>query len=261
MTVIQGIILGIVQGLTEFLPVSSSGHLVVVGELLNTNMEGDPGFVIIAHAGSLLAVLLFFRHRIMKIISDILRWDKSGIQWLILLIVSTIPAAIIGLTFQDSVETIFYNSTAVGIAWLGTAFLLWIGQRFSTSRFTVENMGISRALYIGLAQAFALLPGISRSGSTLSIGMLLGVKRRELLDFIFIMSIPPIAGGTLLESLKWSSGTSPFTIAHVWGGIAAAISGYFAIAVMLKVVNAGKMGWFALYCAVVGIIALVVTVA
>ncbi len=253
MTVIQGIILGIIQGLTEFLPISSSGHLVVVGELLKTNLKGDPGFVIIVHAGSLLAVLVFFRRRIINIFSDIFSGGESGIRWLTVLVIGTIPAIVVGLTLETQIETLFLNSTTVAFTWLITAALLWFGENFARSLVSAEKMGVSRALIIGLAQAFALLPGISRSGATLSAGMLLGVKRKDLLEYVFILSIPPIAGGTLLESFYWSTGTAPFTMAHVWGGIAAAVSGYFAIALMLKVVNSGKLKWFALYCALAGI--------
>ena len=131
--------------------------------------------------------------------------------------------------------------------------MLWLGERYARSLVTAEHMGVKRAFLIGFAQAVALLPGISRSGSTLSAGLLLGVKRKDLLDYVFVLSIPPIAGGTLLASLDWSTGAAPFTMAHVWGGISAAVSGYFAIAVMMKVVNTGKLKWFALYCALAGI--------
>jgi len=255
-TVVQGLVMGVVQGLTEFLPVSSSGHLAAARSLLGVGLAEDVGFEVAVHSGTLLAVLIYFRRRIVSILVETFSGRGEGRRWLIWLVVGTIPAGVAGLALKNHAAALFNDIQLVGAAWLFTAALLLAAERFSRVKVSVDRMGILRAFGIGLAQAAALVPGISRSGATISIGLLSGVQRRGSVDFAFILSLPSVGGATMLTIPEWVSGTTVFGAAHIAGGIAAGLSGYLAIALMLRVVTGGKLGWFALYCAIIGVVAL-----
>lgn len=256
MTVIQGAIMGVVQGLTEFLPISSSGHLVLARELLHAGIAEDVGFEVAVHAGTLIAVLIFFRAKIASILSESWHGEGEGRRWLLWLFAGTIPAGVIGLALKDNIAVLFNDITLVGVAWLFTAVLLFVSERYSRQVTSAGDMGFLRAVAIGLAQAAALIPGVSRSGSTIGVGMLVGVRKRSAVDFAFILSLPSVGGATMLTIPDWLEGSVSFNAAHVAGGMTAFISGYFAIALMLRVVSGGKLSWFALYCAVIGVVAL-----
>lgn len=256
MTILDGIILGVVQGLTEFLPISSSGHLVVFRQFLHPGMVEDVGFEVSVHAGTFLAVLIFFRQRIISLVTRIGHGDDSERRWILWLIVSTVPAGVVGLAVRNHIAVLFNSVTAVGIAWLVMSVTLWAAEHFGKETVSVSKMGVKKALAIGLAQAFALIPGISRSGSTLSIGMLAGINRSELIDFIFILSLPVVGGATLLTVPGWLDGSVSFCLAHLAGGISAALTGYAAIAIMLQAVKNRQLKWFAVYCAAAGILAI-----
>ena len=258
MTLLQAIILGIVQGLTEFLPVSSSGHLVLVKELLDVSIEDNISFQVAVHAGTLLAVLIFYRVRLLSIIRESWRGEGDGRKWILWLVVGTIPAALAYVIVKDHLDILFSGTTWIGIAWLFTAALLYSAERFSFERFSVGKMGFMRVVVIGIAQAVALIPGVSRSGSTISAALLMGVKRKSAIDFSFILSLPAVGGGVILKMPEWLADPAAFGLPYLVGGLAAFATGYLAIAIMLKVVTGGKLGWFALYCLVLGIIALVV---
>lgn len=258
MTLLQGVIMGVVQGLTEFLPVSSSGHLALARVLLGAGIAEDIGFEVVVHAGTLIAVLLYFRARIVTIIRESLSGEGEGRRWLLYLIIGTIPAGIFGIALKDHAAGLFNNIKLVGITWLITALLLFIAARFSREAVSAGRMGFWRAVAIGLAQAAAIIPGLSRSGSTIGVGLLSGVQRKSAVDFAFILSLPSVGGATIITIPGWLEGSTSFGLTHICGGIAAFISGYVAIAIMLKVVSSGKLGWFALYCAVLGLVALAV---
>ena len=258
MTLLQAIILGVVQGLTEFLPVSSSGHLVLVRELLDVSIEDNVSFQVAVHFGTLLAVLIFYRVRLLTIIRESWRGEGDGRKWILWLVVGTIPAVIVYATIGDHLEILFSGTTLVGIAWLFTAALLFSAGRFSFERFSVGKMGFMRVVVIGIAQAVALIPGVSRSGSTISVALLVGVERKAAIDFAFILSLPAVGGGVILKAPEWLADPAAFGLPYLMGGLAAFVTGYLAIAIMLKVVIGGKLGWFALYCLILGIIALAV---
>jgi undecaprenyl-diphosphatase len=258
MTSLQALIMGIVQGLTEFLPISSSGHLAIARAILHASPAEDVGFEVVAHAGTLIAVLIYYRMRIISIFTEAFSGEGEGRNWIIWLVVGTIPAGIIGILYKDSLAALFNDIHLVGLALLFTAVLLFSAERFSKEKTTAGKMGVWRALTIGIAQAVAIIPGISRSGSTISAGLLTGVQRKSAVDFAFILSLPSVGGAIILTIPDWLEGSVSFGFAHVIGGIAAFISGYIAIALMLKIVSSGKLIWFALYCAVIGILALVI---
>ncbi|MBC8465427.1 undecaprenyl-diphosphate phosphatase, partial [bacterium] len=194
MTVTQGIVMGLVQGLTEFLPVSSSGHLAAARSVLGAGLAEDVGFEVAVHLGTLLAVLVFFRKKIISIFSEAFTGEGEGRKWLMLIFIGTIPAGVIGLLAKDHIEILFNSMKLVGVAWIFTAIILFVSERFASERFHVKGMGVWRALGIGFAQAIALIPGISRSGSTVAACMLLGIKKKGAVDFVFIMSLPAVGG-------------------------------------------------------------------
>ena len=250
--------MGVVQGLTEFLPVSSSGHLALARHLLGVGLAEDVGFEVAVHAGTLLAVILFFSSRIKKIIHGTITGENDGRLWFIWLVVGTVPAGIIGLAFKDNIATLFNDLTLVGLAWIVTAAMLFASEFHTKEVTSASRMGVWRAILIGFAQAFALIPGISRSGSTISAGLISGVKKDEIVDFIFILSLPSVGGATLLTIPDWLDGSVSFALPHIIGGIAAGISGFISIKWMIKIVAKAQLRWFAVYCFIVGIFALVI---
>jgi undecaprenyl-diphosphatase len=253
--IVKVILLGIIQGLTEFLPVSSSGHLVLAAEFLNYHDEGV-AFEVFVHLGTLFSVLVVFRKKIINmIIAPYQVWIKQSenpeyreaANWVIYIIVGTIPAALIGLIFKDQIEAIF-SSVLLVILMLFVTGTLMISARYIKSMDIKLN--INRSFLIGIAQAFAILPGISRSGSTIVTGMFLGVDRSKAAEFSFLLSIPAILGATVIKTkdLIESSITAEEMILLLLGTITAFISGYFAIIWLLDIVKKGKLEWFGFYC-------------
>ena len=259
MEFIKALILGIVQGLTEFLPISSSGHLVIGAELLHFKEQGLT-FDIFLHLGTLVSVLLVFRNEIKAMISAPFLYlagsrDRDVIQsllWDFFVIIATIPAVIVGLFLKDRIEAVF-TSLSVVFTMLAFTGLIMIGTRFlSEGRRPVDA---PRSFIIGCAQAFAILPGLSRSGSTIFTGMLLGVDRQVAARFSFIMSIPAILGAVVLQisdiSMKTLDAGGLLQIAL--GTLASAVSGYFAIVLLLDIVKKNRLQWFGYYCLMLSI--------
>lgn len=255
MELLKAVILGVVQGLSEFLPVSSSGHLVIFAEILNFHKEGI-AFEVFVHFGTLLSVLLAFRYQLLKmIIAPYQIWiKKSGdkelrefLNWDLYIIVATIPAVVIGLPFKDGIEKLFDSILLVFFMLLITACLMWASQ-FLKQKNVPFSYG--RSFLIGIAQAFAILPGISRSGSTIFTGMLLGIDRSKVAEFSFIMSIPAILGAVVLKSndIIQSPPAASEILNLAAGTLAAAVSGYLAIIWLLDIVKKGKLQWFGYYC-------------
>ncbi len=206
MSIVHAIIVGIVQGITEFLPISSDGHLVLADRLLNLPLDGRDalGFDILLHAGSLLAILLVYRRTWIGLINGLLRGDSGARTTTGLLIVATIPGVIAGLLFEDVVSGM-RSFTAAGLGFLVTAAVLIIGERIGRRHEGSGIITVRHALLIGIAQAVAILPGVSRSGCTISTGRALGLKRSDALDFSFLMAAPIIAGAvgkTLIDAFQ-----------------------------------------------------------
>jgi undecaprenyl-diphosphatase len=257
---IKAIILGLVQGLSEFLPISSSGHLVIFAEILNFKEEGI-AFEVFVHFGTLLSVLLAFRKEISKmIIAPFHIWIKKTddqelrefLNWDLYIIVATIPAVIIGLSLKDPIEGLFSNILLVFFTLIITAILMFTAQ-FLKHKDTDFSYG--KSFLIGIAQAFAILPGISRSGSTIFMGMALGIDREKVAKFSFIMSVPAILGATVLK-LNDLFATPPVlseVVNLIAGTIVAFISGYLAIIWLLDIVKKGKLQWFGYYCFIISI--------
>ncbi len=249
MSWIEALILGLVQGLTEFLPVSSSGHLEIGKVILDIEDKENITFSILVHAATVLSIIVVFFRDISELVSGIFKfqWNESSI-YTAKIVVSMIPVGIVGMFFMSEVESVYTgNIVFVGTMLLITASLLLLTY-LAKSR--DKDVTYRDAFIIGLAQACAVLPGISRSGATIATGLLLGVKKDLVTRFSFLMVIVPIIGATVMDVLRAndpdtvSIGFFPLLV----GFIAAFISGLFACSIMLKVVRRGKLIYFAIYC-------------
>ena len=276
MSWLQALLLGLVQGLTEFLPVSSSGHLMIVRELLGVDGEGFLDFTVTVHLATVLSTLVVFWKPICKLLAGLFKFKYNDeTDYIFKIIVSMIPVALVGLFFKDKVEALFGDSlTTVGICLIVTAVLLFLSDYLprlfaSSSRASgvapeAKNdarNGINywQAFVVGLGQALAVAPGLSRSGTTIATGLICGVKRNVMAQFSFLMVLVPILGEQFLDLLKVASGdaaigggVSPVCLAV--GFLAAFISGLLACKAMIALVRKAKLSWFALYCLVVAVL-------
>ena len=257
---IQALILGLIQGLTEYLPVSSSGHLTIGQEILGVSSEDNLAFDVVVHVATVLSTLVVLWGEIVWLLKGFFKFKMNEeMRYVINILVSMIPVGIVGVFFKDQVEAIFGSGLlVVGICLLVTAALLTFTY-FARPR-QKEKIGVKDAFIIGVAQACAVLPGLSRSGSTIATGLLLGNKKERLAQFSFIMVIPPILGEALLNVLKVAKGEAVFstigTLPLVVGFVASFVSGCFACRWMIDIVKRGKLVYFGIYCAVVGLIAI-----
>lgn len=257
---LQALILGIVQGLTEYLPVSSSGHLAIGQELFGMDSgEGKLAFTVLLHIATVLSTVVILWKEIVWIFKDLFKFKwNEGTKYAVNIIISMIPVGIVGLFFKDKVEEIFGSGLLiVGICLLITASLLAFSY-FAKPR-QRENISPLHAFIIGIAQALAVLPGLSRSGSTIATGLILGNKKERLAQFSFLMVIPPILGEALLDIKDVAEqgvsasfgGISPLAV--VIGFLSAFVVGCLACKWMINIVKKGKLIWFAIYCAIVGL--------
>ncbi len=245
----QAVFLGILQGLTEFLPVSSSGHLVIAQSLLPGFSQPGVLFDAVLHGGTMLAVLWYFRKMI-------LRLDK---RMLMLLALGTVPAGIIGITFKDFLEGLFSDTRMVGFALLVTGGMNWFVDSKQNTVNSKQGLKAKDALFIGIAQAIAIIPGISRSGSTIFAGVMRGIKKEDAAVFSFLLSIPAVAGSMGLEALSWGGTKTVDLTSYVLGAVAAALVGYFSIGVLMRFLVEKKFRVFAIYCWIVGLTTLIFT--
>lgn len=267
MNILQAIIIGIVQGLTEFLPVSSSAHLVFAQNILG--VESSLAFDVFLHLGTLIAVLWFFRYDIIKMIKswwlsigDILqgrfmqgfRDDAyKRLAWYVIL--ATIPVGIVGVLFDDAVESLFAGALYVPAFFLFvTGTILYLSQRIPGGDVNLHNISKKEALFMGLGQACAILPGLSRSGTTISAGLTIGLEKEFAAKFSFILSIPAIFGAFVFKLKDIGSAMDTNFLPIFIGFIAAIIAGYLAIKWMLDLIQNKNLDIFAYYCWVVGIV-------
>lgn len=250
MTVLQAFILGLVQGLTEFLPVSSSGHLVLFQNIFGLS-EGTLFFDTMVHVGTLAAVIIVYWQDVLAI----LRRPFSPTTWKLLL--ALVPTILVGLFLKDFVESAF-SGRLLGFCFLITAAALFISERVGEGRKRgLKSVTYPDAAMIGIAQSIAILPGISRSGSTIAMGLGMGLHRSTAAKFSFLLSIPTILGSLVLEVKDVAeagfSGIGADILPIIVGTVAAAVSGYFAIRLLLAVLKKGRLKWFALYVGVLGL--------
>ncbi|MCL4101068.1 MULTISPECIES: undecaprenyl-diphosphate phosphatase [unclassified Fibrobacter] len=279
---IESIILGLLQGLAEFLPISSSGHLVLGKELLGME-EAGMFFDIMLHAGTLLSIFVVFRKKIVDMIVGCIRRDKTQLKEVGYIVLASIPTAIIGIGFKKPLESLFENPRAVCCALLVTATLLFVSQWGKTGSKHPECEGVQmnwwRALVTGVVQGIACIPGISRSGSTISGMIFLGVNRKYAGEFSFLMSIPAVGGAALLDVIKWVKCQDPETVARyaiekpekalacadasgftpelLVGMIVAFIFGIIALKWLMAFVQKGKFHYFSYYLWAAGILGLI----
>jgi undecaprenyl-diphosphatase len=253
---LQALVLGLVQGLTEYLPVSSSGHLAIGSYLFGVNGEDNLTFTIVVHIATVLSTLVVLWKEIDWILKGLFKFKMNDeTKYFINIVISMIPVGIVGVFFKDTVEEVFGSGLLiVGCMLLVTAALL-VFSYYARPR-QRENISPMHAFIIGLAQAVAVMPGLSRSGSTIATGLLLGNKKESLAQFSFLMVIPPILGEALLDVLKGLKGEEAFggidTLPLIIGFVAAFVSGYIACKWMINIVKKGKLVWFGVYCAIAG---------
>ena len=259
MSVVEAIILGIIQGLTEFLPVSSSGHLELAQAIFGNqnNAEGNLLFTIVVHGATALATLVVFRTDVWSIIRGLFQFtNNESTQFSLRIVLSMIPAALVGYFFEDTISSQFFGNTLlVGLMLWITAGLLYITDKSIQNR---ANVSLLNAWWIGIAQAFAILPGISRSGATIAISLLLGVARDRAARFSFLMVVPLIFGSMAKKILDGGLEQEVLNLTSILAGfVAAFFSGYLACQWMIALVKRSQLRYFAYYCALVGTIALV----
>lgn len=282
----EAILLGLLQGLTEFLPVSSSGHLQIGKELLGIKSSGDLVFEVVVHAATVLSTIVVFRKQIWGLLKSLFVKDglfrsiahpskfNDGTDYVLKILLSMIPVFIVGMFFKDAVEGLFGSSIyVVAGALLVTAALLLLsdnaGKIFGrccrrckcaeadavSDKGTRNGISYWQAFVVGLGQAIAVIPGLSRSGTTIATGLLCGVKRDVVAQFSFLMVLIPILGEAFLEIVGGDMASSTVgALPLVLGFISAFVAGLFACKVMIALVKKTKLGWFALYCAVVAVL-------
>jgi len=270
MDILQGIIIGIVQGLTEFLPVSSSAHLIFAQEFLGVNQPGI-AFDVLLHLGTLIAVISYFFKDIIEMIKaffgsilDIFKGKfKEGFKedpykklaWMV--IIGTIPVGIMGILFKSEIEAIFSSLTIPALFLLITGVLLYVSQRVNVGQKDIKDSSIKEAILVGIGQACALIPGLSRSGTTIATGLLIGLDKEFAAKFSFLLAIPAILGATVTQLDEIGTGIDANLIPYILGFFAALISGYLAISILLKLIKEKNLDIFAFYCWILGGIVLV----
>lgn len=253
---LQALVLGLLQGLTEYLPVSSSGHLTIGSYLFGLNGEDNLAFTVVVHVATVLSTLVVLWKEIDWILKGLFKFRMNDeTKYFINILISMIPVGIVGVFFKDQVEEVFGSGLLiVGCMLLVTAALL-VFSYYARPR-QRENISPLHAFIIGLAQAVAVLPGLSRSGSTITTGLLLGNKKEKLAQFSFLMVIPPILGEALLDVVKGLNGEEAFggidALPLIVGFVAAFVSGCIACKWMINIVKKGKLVWFGVYCAIAG---------
>lgn len=258
---IEALILGIIQGLTEFLPVSSSGHLELGKHILGVEYSENLTFTVVVHGATVLSTIIVFRKTIIELFREFFRfqWNDST-KYIAKIAVSMIPVIIIGLFFKDQVESLFTgNILFVGIMLLVTAALLAFTYY---ARERQKEISFKDSFIIGIAQALAVIPGISRSGATIATGLYLGNKKEHIAKFSFLMVLIPIIAANVKDLLdfNFSANTGVSVVPLIIGFIAAFVTGLLACTWMIKIVKRGKLIYFAIYCLIVGVIAIIFSI-
>jgi undecaprenyl-diphosphatase len=269
MSVLEGILLGILQGLTEFLPVSSSGHLALAEHLLGAKTPGVT-FEVVVHLATVLAVILFFRRRILAILTALARWPFTGrgeagrpageaedARLGLNLALGTVPAAVVGYLFESRIEQAFDDPRLVSVLLIVTGCILWTTRFVRREGRRVETW--KDAVLVGVGQAVAVLPGISRSGTTIATGVVAGLERKRAAEFAFLLSIPIILGASAVSLSDALSGTTALSAAEAAGAVAAFLCALPSIAVLMKLVSAGRLHRFSYYCWAVGALGVLLT--
>ncbi len=248
--VFQVISTGILQGTTEFLPVSSSGHLFLCRNIFGLNFGTQ--YVVLLHLGTLIAVMCYFLKDILQILKGLFSGDSLSWKLFFALMAGTIPAGLLGYFFEDFFERYLTSNIVIALGLIITGILLYISDGLKDQKYTISDIGIKFAFFIGLFQALAIMPGLSRSGLTLFAGLILGVKRDDAFKFSFLLSIPVILGGYLLEMDKMQY------ISDAWlGFLFAIIAGFVSLWLLKILIQSKKLKFFAFYCWAIAVLSIV----
>lgn len=250
---VNAIFWGIIQGLTEFLPISSSGHLVLVPALFD-RPGPDLATSAMLHLGTLAAVLVYYR----KDVAAMARFDRPARRLISLIVIGSIPAVILGLTLESQIEELVSEPRVVSIMLIVTGVILLGTTLLRLGDKTMREIGVKDSVFIGFAQSLALIPGISRSGMTISTGLARGLERTEAARFAFLLGIPVIAGAGFLEAAKAISEGGSITAEVLVGVVAAGLAGYAAIAILLKLLTRIGLAPFGIYCVLMGTLCFIV---
>lgn len=274
MEMYQGIVLGTLQGLTEFLPVSSSGHLVL-GQIFFGITESQLIFDISLHVGTLLAILVVYFSDIRSILASVLGFfltavsgkpvkhlfhEDPHLRMAGLILIGSVPTAVIGLFLKEFEAVLFSSAFLVGFMLILTGTLLWVSRTHYTAKPRGDGFGIKKAVFIGTVQGLAVMPGISRSGSTIAAGMMAGLDRDTAARFSFLLSVPAIMGAEVLGLKDIMAQGLSIDLVTIYGTIAAFITGLIALKILLRLVHSGRFHFFAPYCWLVGVLAILSTV-
>jgi undecaprenyl-diphosphatase len=253
MSYLDAIVLGVLQGLTEFLPVSSSGHLVLMQAVMNVS---DPGvsFEVLVHLGTLLSVIVYFRHKLILLVKSLFQRNLREERLLIAyLAIATVPAGLAGVLLEDFFEQAFSDPSLTSVMLLVTGVFLLLSRFFKSG---MRAVGPGSSIIMGVGQALAILPGVSRSGTTIVAGMVSGVKPSTAAEFSFLLAIPAIGGAVILKSRELLSLSGSIGLSYLVGAACAFLTGMLAVGVVLTVIRRGRFEYFAYYCFAVGAVGL-----
>ena len=251
MNIFEAIIIGLVQGLTEFLPISSSGHLVVIQKILKINSPGNL-IEVSAHLGTLLSIIIIYKKEICGIITSLKSSESK--KYIFMIVLATLPSVVFVLTSKSFIIRLFESVSSVAIALIFTGCILYMS---GIKYYSNKKLSLPKGFLIGISQAFAIIPGISRSGMTISLALLLGVSSKEAAKFSFMLAIPAIFGATILTFLdaqfdQLKIMTTPLVVT----ALVSFVSGLLALKFLIKILNAGKFYYFSFYCILIGLISL-----
>jgi undecaprenyl-diphosphatase len=249
MDIFQAIILGIVQGITEWLPISSKSHLIIIQQLFGLVQPAI--FDLILHIGSLIVVFIVFWKDILELIDGMIHGKKESWMMILFIVLATIPIVIFGFLLEGLVKKSMTSLFVLGYGFLFTALIIYLSQ---FPRVKKKRLNVWNSLVIGCSEVFSLFPGVSRSGTTISTGMILGIKKEEVAKFSFLIFIPAILGATILEFKDIGQITNVGAL--IIGTIVTMIVGYFSLKLLLNIIKNDKFKWFSIYCAVLGLIVL-----
>lgn len=278
MSIWVAVLLGLVQGVAEFLPISSSGHLSILQNLfgIESAENGHMLFDVLLHLATVISVCIFYRKDILEMVREVISWFKPksskkipssksvppARRLILMLVIATLPLFLI-LPVNDYVEQLYYNTFVIGAILILTGFMLFVSDRLEQGRKNEKTMKITDAIIIGVCQAVATIPGLSRSGTTITAGMAVGLNREFAVKFSFLLSIPAILGANILslaDAISENSFDLSLLPAYLIGMVIAGVSGYFALALLKRITQKGKFGNFAYYCWAVGLVSIIVSI-
>ncbi|HNX02907.1 MAG TPA: undecaprenyl-diphosphate phosphatase [Candidatus Cloacimonas sp.] len=265
MSLIQAILMGILQGLTEFIPVSSSGHLVLAQHFLGIGDNENIAFELFMHLGTLLAVLVFFRKTLWELIKSVFSWGntvnreqhRKNRTLIYYLIISTVVTGVIYLLFGNYEEAIFAMPMVVAIFLIVTGIIVLVSDYFIDKGIPASNIGFLRSVIIGIGQGIAIMPGISRSGTTIACSLATGMKRKDAAQYSFLLSIPAILAGALSEYEKFTKLETQQLLNYFAGFVCSFLAGYLVIAFLIRLIEVSRLKYFAVYCFVIGSLSIV----